>query len=161
MPSISSATRVNCFAAKSQDLASLPDGEILAMDRLQEIHARIPHTHLVMHGSFSVPQELQDIINEAGGEIEPTWGVPVEEIQLGIKSGVRKVNVDTDLRLALTGAIRKAFAQNPKEFDPRKYLTPGREAMSKVCKERYEQFGTAGHAPKIKPVTLTEMAKRY
>ncbi|AGI74215.1 fructose-1,6-bisphosphate aldolase [Octadecabacter arcticus 238] len=138
-----------------------PDGEILAMDRLQEIHARIPRTHLVMHGSSSVPQELQDIINDAGGQIEPTWGVPVEEIQLGIKSGVRKVNVDTDLRLALTGAIRKTFALNPSEFDPRKYLMPGREAMSKVCRERYEQFGTAGHAQKIKPVALTEMAKRY
>ena len=138
-----------------------PDGEILAIDRLREIHARLPDTHLVMHGSSSVPQELQEIINAHGGEIAPTWGVPVEEIQQGIRYGVRKVNVDTDLRLALTGAIRTVFAKHPGEFDPRKYLAPGIEAMSAVCRDRFEQFGSAGNAPRIKPTALSEMAARY
>lgn len=138
-----------------------PDGEILAIDRLREIHARLPDTHLVMHGSSSVPQELQDIINANGGEIAPTWGVPVEEIQQGIRHGVRKVNVDTDLRLALTGAIRAVFAKYPGEFDPRKYLAPGIEAMSSVCRDRFEQFGSAGHAPNIKPIALSGMAAHY
>lgn len=138
-----------------------PDGEILAIDRLREIHARLPDTHLVMHGSSSVPQELQDIINAHGGKITPTWGVPVEEIQQGIRYGVRKVNVDTDLRLALTGAIRKVFSRSPDEFDPRKYLAPGIEAMSTVCRDRFEQFGSAGHASRIKPVPLATMALRY
>lgn len=138
-----------------------PDGEILAMDALQAIHARIPDTHLVMHGSSSVPQHLQDIINAYGGEIAPTWGVPVEEIERGIKHGVRKVNVDTDLRMALTGAIRKVFATNPSEFDPRKYLAPGVDAMATVCKDRYERFGSAGMASKITPVPLSEMANCY
>ena len=131
------------------------------MDALQAIHARIPDTHLVMHGSSSVPQELQDIINAYGGQIAPTWGVPVEEIERGIKHGVRKVNIDTDLRMALTGAIRKVFAQSPSEFDPRKYLAPGVDAMSAVCKDRFERFGAAGMAGKIVPVPLSHMANRY
>src|SRR6478609_1276657 len=113
-----------------------PTGEVLAMDRILEIHKRLPNTHLVMHGSSSVPQELQDIVNKYGGKIKQTWGVPVAEIQEGIRNGVRKINVDTDNRLAITGAIRKAFAEKPEEFDPRYYMTLAREAMKKVCKER-------------------------
>jgi fructose-bisphosphate aldolase class II len=127
-----------------------PDGEILAMGRLAEIHARIPNCHLVMHGSSSVPQELQDIINRYGGKLKQTWGVPVEEIQRGIKNGVRKINVDTDNRLAITGAIRKVFAETPEKFDPRDYLKPAREAMKKVCVARMVAFGQAGHASKIR-----------
>lgn len=138
-----------------------PDGEILAMDALKKIHARIPNTPLVMHGSSSVPQELQDILNAYGGEIAPTWGVPVEEIEVGIKNGVRKVNVDTDLRMALTGAIRKVFAENPGEFDPRKYLAPGVEAMATQCCDRFERFGSAGMSSRIKSVPMSEMARRY
>jgi fructose-bisphosphate aldolase class II len=138
-----------------------PDGKILAMDRVKEIHKRIPNTHLVMHGSSSVPQDLQDIVNRFGGKIKQTWGVPVEEIQEGIKYGVRKINVDTDNRLAITGAIRKVFAEKPEEFDPRSYLKPAREAMKKVVAERMVQFGQAGFASKIRQVTLQEMAKRY
>lgn len=138
-----------------------PDGDILAMDALKKIHEKLPNTHLVMHGSSSVPQELQDIVNEFGGEIAPTWGVPVEEIEVGIKNGVRKVNVDTDLRLALTGAIRKLLWSNPSEFDPRKYLAPGIDAMSAVCKDRFERFGSAGNAHKISAIPLSDMAKRY
>src|SRR4051794_22928046 len=127
-----------------------PDGKVLAMDRIIEIHKRLPNTHLVMHGSSSVPQALQDVINKYGGKLKQTWGVPVEEIQLGIKNGVRKINVDTDLRLAITGAIRKVFAETPDKFDPRDYLKPAREAMQAVCKERMIQFGQAGNAGKIK-----------
>ena len=127
-----------------------PDGEILAMGRLEEIHARIPNCHLVMHGSSSVPQELQDIINKYGGKLKQTWGVPVEEIQRGIKAGVRKINVDTDNRLAITGAIRKVFGEHPEKFDPRDYLKPAREAMKKVCIDRMVAFGQAGHASKIR-----------
>jgi fructose-bisphosphate aldolase class II len=127
-----------------------PDGEILAMGKLAEIHARIPNCHLVMHGSSSVPQELQDIINRYGGKLKQTWGVPVEEIQRGIKNGVRKINVDTDNRLAITGAIRKVFAETPEKFDPRDYLKPAREAMKKVCVARMVAFGQAGHASKIR-----------
>jgi len=138
-----------------------PDGEILAMDRLKEIHKRIPDTHLVMHGSSSVPKELQDIINKYGGKIRPTWGVPVEEIQVGIKNGVRKVNVDTDSRLAMTGAIRKVFVENPEAFDPRAYLTPARAAMKEVIKARMIAFGQAGHAGDYEPIPLEEMAKKY
>ncbi len=138
-----------------------PDGEILAMDRLKEIHKRIPDTHLVMHGSSSVPKELQDIINKYGGKIRPTWGVPVEEIQVGIKNGVRKVNVDTDSRLAMTGAIRKVFVENPEAFDPRAYLTPARAAMKEVIKARMLAFGQAGHAGDYEPIPLEEMAKKY
>jgi fructose-bisphosphate aldolase class II len=138
-----------------------PDGKILAMDRVREIHRRLPNTHLVMHGSSSVPQDLQDIVNKYGGKIKQTWGVPVEEIQEGIRHGVRKINVDTDNRLAITGAIRKAMMEKPDEFDPRYYMTPAREAMRKVCKERMVQFGQAGQARKIRQVTLSEMAKVY
>lgn len=126
-----------------------PDGEVLAMTRIEEIHKRVPNTHLVMHGSSSVPQELQDIINQYGGSIRQTYGVPVEEIQRGIKHGVRKINVDTDNRLAITGAIRKVFAETPEKFDPRDYLKPAREAMREVCKARMISFGQAGQAPAI------------
>lgn len=138
-----------------------PDGDILAMHVIEEIHRRLPNTHLVMHGSSSVPQDLQDIINSYGGDIKPTWGVPVEEIQRGIKSGVRKVNIDTDNRLAMTAAIRKVFNEEPAEFDPRKYLKPAMAMMSQVCKDRFEAFGTAGNADKIVPLPLEAMAKRY
>jgi fructose-bisphosphate aldolase class II len=138
-----------------------PTGEVLAMDRIDEIHKRLPNCHLVMHGSSSVPQELQDVINQHGGAIKQTWGVPVEEIQRGIKSGVRKINVDTDNRLAITGAIRKVFADSPEKFDPRDYLKPAREAMKEVCIARMEAFGQAGNASKIKPVTCTEFVDFY
>ena len=138
-----------------------PTGDILAIDVIEKIHAKLPNTHMVMHGSSSVPQELQDLINAYGGAIPQTFGVPVEEIVRGIKSGVRKVNVDTDCRMAITGAIRKLFAENPKEFDPRKYLKPAIEEMQKVCEARYEAFGAAGHADKIKVIPMSEMAKRY
>ena len=138
-----------------------PDGAILAMDRIKEIHKVLPNTHLVMHGSSSVPKSLQDIINNAGGSIKPTWGVPVEEIQLGIKYGVRKINVDTDLRMAMTGSIRTFFKQFPEKFDPREYLTPARAAMQQVCKERMISFGQAGNAGKIKCKPLSEMVAYY
>ena len=138
-----------------------PDGAVLAMNVIEEIHRRLPNTHLVMHGSSSVPQELQDIINHYGGKMPQTWGVPVEEIQRGIKSGVRKVNIDTDCRMAITGQIRRIFAENPSEFDPRKYLAPAREAMAKLCKQRFQEFGAEGQASKIRPVALSDMAKRY
>jgi fructose-bisphosphate aldolase class II len=138
-----------------------PDGDVLAMDRIKEIHKRLPNCHLVMHGSSSVPQDLQDIINKFGGEMKQTWGVPVEEIQLGIKHGVRKINVDTDNRMAITGAIRKVLAEKPEKFDPRDYLKPAREAMQLVCKARMTSFGQAGQASKIKPVTCKEFAKVY
>jgi len=138
-----------------------PDGKILAMDRVREIHRRLPNTHLVMHGSSSVPQDLQEIITTCGVNIKNTWGVPVEELQEGIRHGVRKINVDTDNRLAMTGAIRKAFAEKPEEFDPRYYNQLAREAMKKVVKERMIQFGQAGKAAKIRQVTLAEMAKIY
>jgi len=123
-----------------------PDGEVLDMGRIEEIHRRLPNCHLVMHGSSSVPQELQDIINEFGGEIKQTYGVPVEEIQRGIKSGVRKINVDTDNRLAITGAIRKVLMESPSKFDPRDYLKPARAAMKDVCVARMTAFGQAGQA---------------
>jgi fructose-bisphosphate aldolase class II len=126
-----------------------PDGEILAMDRIEEIHRRLPNCHLVMHGSSSVPQDLQDVINKYGGNIRQTWGVPVEEIQRGIKHGVRKINVDTDNRLAITGAIRKVLAESPEKFDPRDYLKPARVAMRQVCVDRMVAFGQAGNAGKI------------
>ncbi len=126
-----------------------PDGEVLAMDTIEAIHKKIPNCHLVMHGSSSVPQELQDIINEYGGNIKQTWGVPVEEIQRGIKSGVRKINVDTDNRLAITGAVRKVLVSSPDKFDPRDYLKPAREAMKQVCIDRMVAFGQAGNASKF------------
>lgn len=138
-----------------------PTGDILAIDRIKEIHQAIPNTHLVMHGSSSVPQDWLAVINEFGGEIPETYGVPVEEICEGIKHGVRKVNIDTDLRLASTGAIRRFMAQNRSEFDPRKYLTVATQAMKEICLARYEAFGCAGHASKIKPVSLETMATNY
>ena len=138
-----------------------PDGDILAMHVIEEIHRNLPNTHLVMHGSSSVPQDLQDAFNAAGGQMPQTWGVPVEEIQRGIKFGVRKINIDTDCRIAMTAAIRDLLGRNKGEFDPRKYLKPAQEAMVKVCRQRYEEFNTAGKASKIKPVPMSEMAKRY
>ncbi len=138
-----------------------PDGEVLAMSRIEEIHRRLPNCHLVMRGSSSVPQELQDIINKYGGELRQTWGVPVEEIQRGIKSGVRKINVDTDNRLAITGAIRKVLSETPEKFDPRDYLKPARAAMKEVCKARMISFGQAGQAPKIKPQTTDAFVSYY
>ncbi len=138
-----------------------PDGQILSIDTIKEIHKRLPNTHLVMHGSSSVPQELQDEINQFGGAIPQTFGVPMEEIQEGIKHGVRKVNVDTDLRMAMTGAVRKLFGTDPANFDVRKYIGLGQAAIEKVCAERYEQFGCAGHGSKLKPITMADMAKRY
>jgi fructose-bisphosphate aldolase class II len=138
-----------------------PDGAVLAMNVIEEIHRRLPNTHLVMHGSSSVPQDLQDEINKYGGKMPQTWGVPVEEIQRGIKHGVRKINIDTDNRMAITGAIRKVFAEKPGEFDPRSYLKPAKEAMRKVCIQRYQEFGCEGMAASIKPVSLAAMAKNY
>ena len=138
-----------------------PTGDILAIDRIKAIHQRIPDTHLVMHGSSSVPQDWLAVINECGGEIPETYGVPVEEIQEGIKYGVRKVNIDTDLRLASTGAIRRSLAKHPAEFDPRKYLKDATQAMSEIVKARYEAFGCAGQASKIKVIGLDAMALRY
>jgi fructose-bisphosphate aldolase class II len=138
-----------------------PTGDILAMRVIEEIHAKLPNTHLVMHGSSSVPQELQDIINEFGGEMPQTFGVPVEEIVRGIKHGVRKVNIDTDCRMAMTGQFRKIAKENPAEFDPRKFLKPAMEAMRDLCRDRFEAFGTAGNASKIKVIPMDEMAKLY
>jgi fructose-bisphosphate aldolase class II len=138
-----------------------PTGDILAIERIKEIHARIPDTHLVMHGSSSVPQEWLKIIDEFGGAMGETYGVPVEEIAEGIKNGVRKVNIDTDLRMASTGAIRKHLAENPKNFDPRKYLAASTKAMKEICQARYEAFGTAGNASKIKVLSLEAMTDRY
>ena len=138
-----------------------PTGDILAMEVVKKIHARLPNTHLVMHGSSSVPQDLQDLINKYGGEMPQTFGVPVEEIQQGIKHGVRKINIDTDNRMAMTAAIRKVLMEKKAEFDPRAYLKPAMEAMQKICEERFEQFQTSGKASKIKVVPLTEMARRY
>lgn len=138
-----------------------PTSEVLAMDRVKEIHRRIPDTHLVMHGSSSVPPEWLAVINEYGGDIKETYGVPVAEIQEGIKHGVRKINIDTDLRLAATGAIRRFLGKNPKEFDPRKYNQEAKLAMVEICKARYESFGTAGWAAKIKPISVENMALRY
>jgi fructose-bisphosphate aldolase class II len=138
-----------------------PDGEVLAMHVIEDIHRRLPDTHLVMHGSSSVPQELQDLINRHGGKMPQTWGVPVSEIQRGIRHGVRKINIDTDCRMAMTAQIRRVLRESPGEFDPRKYLKPAMEAMRKLCRQRYEEFGAAGQAEKIKPLSCAEMAKRY
>ena len=138
-----------------------PTGDILAIERIREIHARIPNTHLVMHGSSSVPQELLAEIREFGGDMKETYGVPVEEIQEGIRNGVRKINIDTDIRLAMTGAIRRYFVENPGKFDPRDYLKPARQAAMEVCKARYLSFGCEGQAAKIKPMSLEKMAERY
>jgi fructose-bisphosphate aldolase class II len=138
-----------------------PTGEILAISRIEEIHRRLPNTHLVMHGSSSVPEDLLALINQYGGNIPETYGVPVEEIQKGIKSGVRKVNIDTDNRLAITAAIREAAFKDPSNFDPRHFLKPSIKYMKKVCLERYQQFGTAGNASKIKQMSLDDFAAKY
>ena len=138
-----------------------PTGDILAIDRIKAIHTRIPNTHLVMHGSSSVPQDLLQIIRENGGEMKETYGVPVEEIQEGIKHGVRKINIDTDIRLAMTAAVRKFLREKPSAFDPRDFLKPAREAAKVICKQRYEQFGCAGMGSKIKPVALDRIASKY
>ena len=138
-----------------------PTGDILAIDRIKAIHARIPNTHLVMHGSSSVPQNLLADIRAFGGDMKETYGVPVEEIQEGIKHGVRKINIDTDIRLAMTAAIRKYLHENPAKFDPRDYLKPAMLAAKAICKERYEQFGCAGMAGKIKPIPLAAIARKY
>ncbi|MBD3669474.1 MAG: fructose-bisphosphate aldolase class II [Gammaproteobacteria bacterium] len=138
-----------------------PTGDILRIDRIKEIHSRIPDTHLVMHGSSSVPQDWLEIINSYGGDMGQTYGVPVHEIQEGIKNGVRKVNIDTDLRMASTGAIRKHLSENTSNFDPRKFLKESTKAMKDICKARYESFGCAGHAEKIKAVDLDSMSQRY
>jgi fructose-bisphosphate aldolase class II len=138
-----------------------PTGDVLAIDRIKEIHARLPDTHLVMHGSSSVPQEWLEVIRENGGAIKETYGVPVEAIVEGIRHGVRKINIDTDIRLAMTGAMRRAMARDPAEFDPRKFLKDATAAARGLCKERFEAFGSAGQAPRIKPVPLERMAARY
>ena len=138
-----------------------PTGDILAMNVVKAIHERLPDTHLVMHGSSSVPQDLQDIINANGGEMPQTYGVPVEEIEIGIKNGVRKINIDTDNRMAITGQIRKILHENPTEFDPRAYLKPAMAAMETVCIDRFERFNCAGQASKIKAIPLHDMAARY
>ena len=138
-----------------------PTGDILAMDRIAAIHAQIPNTHLVMHGSSSVPQEWLKIIRQFGGDIKETYGVPVEEIQQGIKTGVRKINIDTDIRLAMTGAMRRVFAQQPSEFDPRKALIAAKNAARGIVKARFEAFGCAGMGSKIKALPLDLMALRY
>ncbi|HET7404006.1 MAG TPA: class II fructose-bisphosphate aldolase, partial [Usitatibacter sp.] len=138
-----------------------PTGDILAIDRIREIHARIPDTHLVMHGSSSVPQYWLDVIRENGGTIRETYGVPVEEIREGIRHGVRKVNIDTDIRLAMTGAMRRAMAMHPEEFDPRAFLKEAKRAAHELCRDRFVAFGCAGEAARIKPVPLAAMAARY
>jgi fructose-bisphosphate aldolase class II len=138
-----------------------PTGEVLAISRIEEIHAKLPNTHLVMHGSSSVPQEWIDMINQYGGQIPETYGVPVEEIQKGIKSGVRKVNIDTDNRLAITAAIREAAMKDASNFDPRHFMKPSITYMQQVCRERYEQFWCAGHGSKIKQISLDDFAKKY
>jgi fructose-bisphosphate aldolase class II len=138
-----------------------PTGDILAIDRIKEIHRRIPNTHLVMHGSSSVPQDLLAEIRKYGGDMKETYGVPVSEIQEAIKHGVRKINIDTDVRLAMTAAIRRFFAQNPEKFDPRDYLKPAREAAKSICRQRYVEFNCEGQAGKIKPLTLVQVAESY
>jgi fructose-bisphosphate aldolase class II len=138
-----------------------PTGEILRIDRIKEINARIPNTHLVMHGSSSVPQEWLKIINDFGGDMGQTYGVPVGEIVEGIKNGVRKVNIDTDLRMASTGSVRRHLQENPANFDPRKFLKEATQGMKEICKNRYQAFGCEGMADKIKPVSLETMFGRY
>ncbi len=138
-----------------------PTGDILAIGRVKEIHRRIPNTHLVMHGSSSVPKDLLDVINQYGGRMKETYGVPVEEIQEAIRHGVRKINIDTDIRLAMTGAVRRFLAENPDKFDAREWLKPAREAAYRICKQRYLEFGCEGQAGKIRPLPLAEVAQRY
>jgi fructose-bisphosphate aldolase class II len=141
--------------------SSKPTGDTLAISQIEAIHAKIPNVHLVMHGSSSVPQYLQDLINASGGEMPQTYGVPVEEIERGIKSGVRKVNIDTDNRMALTGQFRKVARDKPTEFDPRKFLVPAMQEMERLCLDRFQRFGTAGNASKIKVIPMDDMAARY
>ena len=138
-----------------------PTGDILAISRVKEIHARIPNTHLVMHGSSSVPAELLAIINQYGGKMKETYGVPVEEIQEAIKYGVRKINIDTDIRMAMTGAVRKFLTENPEKFDAREWLKPAREAAKAICKQRYMEFGCEGQGSRIQGVSLAVMAQKY
>ncbi|CAB1212531.1 class II fructose-bisphosphate aldolase [Acinetobacter bouvetii] len=138
-----------------------PTGDILAIDRIKEIHSALPNTHLVMHGSSSVPQEWLAVINEFGGDIKETYGVPVEQLVEAIKHGVRKINIDTDLRLASTGAMRRMMAEKPSEFDPRKFFAATVDAMKQICVDRYTAFGTAGHADQIRPISLEKMVNRY
>lgn len=138
-----------------------PTGDILAIERVKQIHQMIPNTHLVMHGSSSVPQDWLAVIREFGGDLKETYGVPVEEIQIAIKHGVRKINIDTDIRLAMTGAIRRYFGTHPEHFDPRQYLKVAKDAAKQICIDRYNEFGCAGHGSKIKPVKLNQMAKFY
>ena len=138
-----------------------PDGDILAIGQIEAIHRRIPDTHLVMHGSSSVPQHLQDLINAFGGEMPQTWGVPVEEIERGIRHGVRKVNIDTDCRMAMSAAMRRFARENPAVFDPRAFFLSGMDELEKLVRDRFERFGAAGHGRKIKPIPLAEMARRY
>ena len=138
-----------------------PTGDVLAMNVIKAIHEKLPNTHLVMHGSSSVPQELQDLINAHGGEMPQTFGVPVEEIVTGIRHGVRKVNIDTDCRMAMTGMFRKVATERKAEFDPRKFLKPAMDVLQTLCAERFEQFGAAGHASAIKPLSLSKMAAHY
>ena len=138
-----------------------PTGDILAISRVKEIHKRIPNTHLVMHGSSSVPHDLLAIINQHGGKMKETYGVPVEEIQEAIKHGVRKINIDTDIRLAMTGAVRKFLAENPEKFDAREWLKPAREAAKAICLQRYVEFGCSGQGSRIKPIALATVAQRY
>jgi fructose-bisphosphate aldolase class II len=138
-----------------------PDGEILAMNVVEEIHRRLPDIHLVMHGSSSVPQELQDLFNQAGGRMPQTWGVPLGEIERGIRHGVRKVNIDTDCRLAMAAEIRRVAKDNPAEFDPRKFMKPAMESLRHLCRDRFERFGAAGNAAKIAVLPLADMARRY
>tara|TARA_R110001592_G_scaffold345530_1_gene637481 strand:- start:4580 stop:5326 length:747 start_codon:yes stop_codon:yes gene_type:complete len=138
-----------------------PDGDILALDVIKAINKKMPNLHMVMHGSSSVPQELQDIINEYGGEMPQTYGVPVEEIERGIKHGVRKVNIDTDCRMAIAGQMRKIAMTDKKQFDPRKFLISGTDKMQKLCEDRFERFGTAGNAHKLNPLSMGAMIQRY
>ncbi len=138
-----------------------PTGDILAIERIKQIHRRIPNTHLVMHGSSSVPQDLLEEIRKYGGQMKETYGVPVEEIQEAIKHGVRKINIDTDIRLAMTGAVRKFLHDNPEKFDAREWLKPAREAAYRICKQRYQEFGCEGQGPKIRPLPLADVARRY
>ena len=138
-----------------------PGRDVLAMDRIAQIHARIPATHLVMHGSSSVPQEWLETIRKYGGDIKETYGVPVDAIQAGIRNGVRKVNIDTDIRLAMTGAMRRSMARHRAEFDPRKFLQDATAAAREICKARFEAFGCAGRAAAIRPVPLEKMANLY
>ena len=141
--------------------SKVPTGDVLAMDVIEQIHRRLPNTHLVMHGSSSVPQELQDALNKYGGSMPQTFGVPVDEIVRGIKHGVRKINIDTDCRMAMAAEFRRVAVENPAEFDPRKFLKPAMDAMRDLVRARFEAFGTAGNASKIKPVSMDMMAKFY